>query len=313
MEHEKVGVILLNWNSLIDTCECIASILGANDPGIFIYVVDNASRNNEADIIAQKFSAITVLKQTENLGFCKGNNVGIQRALDDGMQYILVLNNDTLVPAGAIETMVKEFKNIKGTGALSPVILEYPATDRVWFAKAKWDTSRAQFNMNPDKNNYEELKGKQPWKSEFACGCCMLSSAEVIQKVGLLDERYFAYYDEADWCKRLERNGYSSDVTAATFIYHKVSRTTPSLVSTYLMARNRKLWMKENLSFPERMKSFTYLVKELLWHFCNVNGWVKGDYTKAHSKALLRGWVDYRSGRFGKWNKKTEEVIFPKA
>lgn len=311
MSGLKIAVVLLNWNSISDTSECIESIISTHGDHVSVYVVDNASRGNEGLQLAQRFPSVNVLIQTENHGFCKGNNIGIAKAIDDGASYIMMLNNDTIVPPGAIDIMVEQFNSLPDCGALSPVILEYPAVDTVWFARAEWDSSRAQFSLDPDKKTYEQLQKQKPWKSEFACGCCLVSSAEIFKQVGLLDERYFAYYDEAEWCKRLEKKGYSSYVIPSTHIYHKVSRTTPGLVATYLLTRNRKLWMKENLSLSERKKSFSYLTKELLWHYCNSKGLVKGTYSRKHSKALVRGWIDFKFRRFGKWSKQAEKIIFP--
>lgn len=309
----RIAVILLNWNALQDTVECVESLLKSSYSNLIIYTVDNASHNNEANILEEKFPMVKVLPQKKNLGFCGGNNVGIKKAIEDGAEYILILNNDTLVPEDAVGKIIKEFLKMPDAGAVSPVILEYPAIDKIWFSKAAWDLSRAQFSLNPDNNTYEEIQGKNNWESEFACGCCLFTSAKILMEVGMLDERYFAYYDEADWCKRLENHGYKSYVTPKTIIYHKVSKSTPGLVSVYLMTRNRLLWMKENLSFSQRMKSFSYLSKEFVWHQCNSWGLVKGEYTKQHSRAFLRGRRDYKFGRFGRWGKKAEEIFYEKS
>lgn len=307
-----IGIILLNWNGIDDTVECVESLLNSKTNSLHIYVVDNNSGNNEGAIIAAKFPGIQVLQQENNLGFCEGNNVGISKAIADGMHYVMMLNNDTLVPPGFAEPLIADFNNLSAAGAISPVILEYPEKHKVWFAKAGWDSGRAQFSLNPENKEYNSLQHKEPWLSEFACGCCLLTSAKVIQEVGLLDGRYFAYYDEAEWCKRLEKNGYLSYVTGHSAIYHKVSRTTPGLVSTYLLARNRLLWMKENLTVGQRLKSFLYLKKEFFWHLFNSRGIVKGEYSKAHSRAYIQGWKDYRKGKFGKWDSDTEKIIFQK-
>jgi GT2 family glycosyltransferase len=311
MTSPLISVVLLNWNGLKDTEDCVESLLKSSVP-VSIYVVDNCSANKEAEILQTKFQEIKVLAQKENLGFCEGNNVGIQQAINDGAEYVMILNNDTLVPPDTIEILVKEFNFIKGVGALSPVIMEHPATNNIWFAKAKWDTGRAQFSLNPEKKTYEDVKDKQPWYSEFACGCCLFTSTNILKKIGLLDERYFAYYDEADWCKRAERKEYKSYTTAKTIIYHKVSQSTPGLVSVYLMTRNRLLWMKENLSLGTRLKSFSYLNKEFIWHLLNKWGLVKGEYTKAHSRAYLRGVSDYRRRKFRKWSIEIGKNLFIK-
>jgi GT2 family glycosyltransferase len=304
-----IGIVVLNWNGLADTLECLASLQKSSYGFYRAYVVDNASATNEAEIIAVKFPEICLLKQNENLGFCAGNNIGIRKALAEGAEYIMLLNNDTMVAEDSIEKLLNDFKS-SGAGAISPVILEHPDTEKVWFAKAEWNSKRAQFSLNPEGASYETLKERSVWESEFACGCCLLTSAQVLENVGLLDERYFAYYDEAEWCKRLERHGYKSYVTPATVIYHKVSRTTPGIVATYLLTRNRLLWMKENLSFKMRCKSFPYLTKELAWHILNTWGWVRGQYSKKHSRALIRGWKDHMLKKYGRWNKKVEKLLF---
>jgi len=93
-------------------------------------------------------------------------------------------------------------------------------------------------------------------------------------------------------------------------MYHKVSRSTPSLVSTYLLARNRLLWMTENLPVRDKLKSLPYLIKEFLWHSLNLLGLTRKYHTKTHSRIFLRGWKDYIFGKFYKWDKKTEKLLF---
>ncbi len=305
----KIGVILLNWNGLNDTAECIDSLDKSTDK-LTIYVVDNDSKNNEALVLISRYPHVKVLAQKENLGFCKGNNVGLQEAISDGMEYIVILNNDTLVPANAIAKLTESFTKLSDAGAVSPLILEDPAREKVWFSRAIWDSRHAQFRLSSPGDKFDELMKQDPYPTEFACGCCLLTSAKVLNEVGLLDERYFAYYDEAEWCARLLKHGYHSYVVPASVIYHKVSRAVPSLVSTYLLTRNRLLWMNENLSFRKRLRSFPYLFKEFIWHRFHVWGLTKGNYSKQYSRALLQGRRDYFSRRFGKWRKNIEKIIF---
>ncbi len=305
-----VAVILLNWNGLADTIECVQSLTECSFENLQVYIVDNASANNEGEILSDKFPSATILMQKENLGFCKGNNVGIEQAIADGAEYIMLLNNDTIVTPASVAILVDEFKKIGNAGALSPVIMEYPEMQTVWFAEAKWDASRAQFSLNPRGKTLVDLKIQDHWNTEFACGCCLFTTATIMKEVGLLDERYFAYYDEADWCKRLDKKGYSSFTTSKAVIYHKVSKTTPKLVSTYLMTRNRLLWMKDHLPMKKRMASFFYLGKEYLWHVLNRRGLLKGSYSKAYSIAFLKGCKDYQNHKFWKWDEDTEKLIF---
>lgn len=309
MKLPSIHIITLNWNGLTDTVNCLESLKESDLSNTTIYVVDNGSANNEAEQLARMFPEVMVLPQKENTGFCGGNNIGIQKALENGAELVVLLNNDTIIPKNAINKLAEEFLKIPDAGAISPVILLYPEKEYDNFIKAAWNTERAQFSMNPEKKRYDDVKNDKPWKSEFANGCCLLTSSEVLKKVGLLDERYFAYYDEADWCKRLEKFGYFSYVSPASFIYHVKYSFTPNRVSTYLLTRNRLLWMKENLPFSERKKSLLYLYKELLWHFLNILGMVKGDYKIDISRAFLMGWRDYKLRRFGRWSNKYHDFI----
>jgi hypothetical protein len=312
MRIPSIHIIILNWNGLSDTVRCINSLKESDLSGTTIYVIDNGSANNEAEQLAQMFPGITVFPQGENTGFCKGNNIGIQKAVENGAELILLLNSDTIIPKDAINILAQEFINTPHAGAMSPVILQYPETDYAGFVEARWHAEKAQFVLNPNKKRYDEIKNTQPWRSEFANGCCLLTSSKVVKIVGLLDERYFAYYDEADWCKRLEKFGYYSYVTPASVIYHVKYSLLHSRVSMYLLTRNRLLWMKENLSFRQRSKSFLYLGKEVLWHFLNLLDLVNGIYAKDISRAYLMGWKDYLLSHFGRWDNKHQRFLLGK-
>jgi GT2 family glycosyltransferase len=302
-----VYVVILNWNGLEDTIECLSSIAELLHPKVKAIIVDNASRNAEADVIEARFPDAVVLRQDENLGFCGGCNVGIQYALDKGADYVMLLNNDTLVLPDLIEQLLGGTDGVENVGAVSPLIFEHPQADKVWFSKAEWDTSRAQFRLDA---RGDGDTGPEPFLSEFACGCCMLIPADALRRVGLLDERYFAFYDEADWCARARKVGLGSWVIPSAKMYHKVSRSTPGLVSTYLLSRNRLLWMKENLPFRIRLKSLTYLLKEYVWHRANLLGLTGPAYSKEHSRAVVRGYSDYFRGKFYKWDRSTEGILF---
>ena len=121
--------------------------------------------------------------------------------------------------------------------------------------------------------------------------------------------------DEAEWCARMKRKGFTSYVVPEVFMYHKVGGSVSSLVMTYLMTRNSLLWMKENLSGRKKISSWPCLLKNLFWHVANIIGLIparKQYQSKQYSRVTLRGWSDYLMGRFGKWNKKTEQIIFGK-
>jgi GT2 family glycosyltransferase len=310
MKPSNVSVVLLNWNGLEDTLECLGSLEKLRHPVLEVIVVDNGSENGEAEAIREAFPDAVLLPQSENLGFCGGCNVGIRHAVANGADYVLLLNNDTLAPPELIDRLLDAASRLGDVAAISPIILEYPDKDKVWFSRADWSAERAQFSLVGAGQDFSRLSQLDPYESEFACGCCMLIPVANIQKIGLLDERYFAFYEEAAWCAKAKRHGLTSYTAPSAVMYHKVSRSTPSLVSKYLLTRNRLLWMKENLSLKLRLRSLKYLFVEFAWHTRNLFGREGGQFTRTESNVVVRGYLDYFRGRFYKWSPATEELLF---
>ncbi len=315
MELPRVDIVILNWNGLADTLDCLASIRQLAYPNVRVQLVDNASANDEAGKIKNEFPEINVLRLKKNLGFCGGCNAGMQNALDENADYILLLNNDTLLAPDLIGKLVSNYGELENPGAISPVILNFPEKEKVWFSMARWEThwkrGEAEFRLSYNEK-YDDIRSKRPYETEFACGCCLFVSAKVVKEVGLFDERYFAFYDEAEWCARMKKKGFISYVIPSAYMYHKIGGSTPNLVMTYLLSRNRLLWMAEYLPFGKKLKSWPCLLKELFWHWLNVLGFFRKEkrhVSKQQSRAFLRGWKDYLLGRFGQWNKSTEKII----
>src|SRR5215207_2496677 len=113
MKNHSVHIIILNWNGLENTLECLASVRELSYPNLRVHVVDNASANDEAEIIEKKFSEVNVLRQTENLGFCGGCNAGIKQALAEDADFVMLLNNDALVLPDLIEKLVEAYEKLE--------------------------------------------------------------------------------------------------------------------------------------------------------------------------------------------------------
>lgn len=304
MSPPSVHIVILNWNGLKDTLECLASLRGQRYPELKIHVVDNGSEKDEAEVIESHYPEVSVLRQEKNLGFCGGNNVGIKRALAGGADYVLILNNDTIVPPDCISELMHGLLQQETVGSASPLILRYPDTDVIWFAGTVWENKTAGLRVPLGGQPQSQLTSAEPFTTNVACGCCLLAPSSVWREVGLFDERYFAYYEEADWSRRVQNAGLDCYVIPSATLYHKVTRSTPSVVCTYMMARNRLLWMKDHLSSRERISSLTYLIKEAFWNLCNVGLGIYHDrppLAPAHSKAMLIAWWDFIRGKFGTW------------
>ncbi len=301
MECASVFVVLLNWNGLADTLECLNSLRKQDYPQLRIIVVDNASAADEASCIEQQFTEVTVLRQTENLGFCGGNNVGIKHALAQGAEYVLVLNNDTIAPPELISELMRKSVNLPRVGAVSPVILCHPETSLIWYAGSAWEAETAGFRHLLAYQDRKTVSAIEPFETEYACGCCLLVSASVLRQVGLMDERYFAYYDEADWSSRMKARGFECYVIPTAHVFHKVSRTKRRPLVTYFLARNRLLWMHDHLPFRKRLASYPYLAKEIIWSVLNAAG-IRARtqrITRSESRLMLTAMFDFARRRFG--------------
>lgn len=277
--------------------------------------MDNASSNNEAARLKDEFPWTNIIPLTENKGFCGGCNEGMQRALKAGADYIMLLNNDTLVTPSLLEDLLKGYKKLDKPGAVSPLIMHHPETDKIWFSEAiwKWNWRKGQVGFALTNGKLlDTLKDHPPYKSMFACGCCLLVSSAVVKEIGLFDERYFAFFDEAEWCARMKKKGYDSFIIPSAKMYHKVGGTIPSLLMTYLMTRNGALWVKENLPFAKKCITWIVFWKNLVWHYMNAKGWIpekKRYQNSKYSKVVLKGFSDYRQNRFGKWSADLELII----
>ena len=317
--NRLVGIVILNWNGYEDSCNCLRSLMELNYHAVKVWVVDNASSNNEADRLKVEFPWANIVPLKENIGFCGGCNEGMKKAMQAGAEYIMLLNNDALVTPSLLDELITGYSSLKNPGAVSPLIMHYPETEKIWFSEAKWmtnwSTGEAGFSLNNGKE-YDALSKLPPYKSEFACGCCLFVSAAVVKQIGLFDERYFAFFDEAEWCARMNKKGFQSYSIPTAKMFHKVGGTVPSLVMTYLITRNKLLWIRENLSWFRKLNTWPAVAKDIFWHWRNIRGKIpahKQYVSPKVSEVCLRGFRDYKKKKFGKWDKSLEKLLFPKS
>ncbi|KLU73192.1 MAG: hypothetical protein RHS_1005 [Robinsoniella sp. RHS] len=236
--NDKVSIILVNYNGNNDTLECVKSLKQIAYTNYEIIVVDNASAN--VDYIKSELNESVIFLQAEkNLGFAGGNNLGISYALDNGAEYVVLLNNDTTVDKNFISDMVFSSKKNKDNGIVTGKILFHSKPDYIWYAGGEMNLNKAKIRhfgiRTKDKKIIEEKY------VNFATGCLMLIPKNVIETVGYLDDQYFMYCEDAEFCVRLKKNGYSIIYNSEAVIYHKVSASSGgagSKLSQYYRTRN---------------------------------------------------------------------------
>ena len=206
--NKKVFIILLNYNGYNDTLEAIESLEKIEYKNYSIVVVDNNSTDNSFDILKEKIGKKHYLiKSGKNGGFAFGNNVGISFALENGADYVLLINNDTEVKSDFLNILVDTLENKEEVGLATGLILNYYDKSKVWYAggEINWDKFYG-LHVDEDKN-VNEIK-LEPKEITFATGCLMLIKREVFEKIGLLPEDYFMYYEDVDFCANIIKNGY---------------------------------------------------------------------------------------------------------
>lgn len=241
----RVTVVVLNWNGLGDTLECLESLAGLDYPRYRVLVVDNGSTDGSPVAIRQRFPDVEVIETGENLGYAGGNNVGLRYALAQGADYVLLLNNDTVVAPDMLRWLVEAAEKDPRVGVAGPMIYYHDQPEVVWSVGGGIDWRRGQTWMigldEPDDGRF----GTEPREVDFITGCAMLVRAAALREAGLLDERFFLYYEEVEWCVRIRRAGYRIIHVPAAKMWHKISpqAQSDSPLVHYYMSRNRLLFL----------------------------------------------------------------------
>ena len=242
MEFPLVYVVILNWNRKDDTIECIDSLKGMSYSNFRTVVVDNGSSDGSVEALKARFPALEVLVNSENLGYAAGNNVGIRFALQQRADYVLLLNNDTVVHRHLLGELVRVGEADPQAGVLTPKIYSHGSRDRIWSAGPK----RRIVSIALGKGNsiYEKQR-----EVKYATGCALLVKREVFENVGMFDPAYFLYQEDNDFSKRVREGGYKIIYVPSAEMWHKVSGSTQgdSRTKWYHQARSTVHFYRKNV------------------------------------------------------------------
>ncbi len=317
-----VDIVILNWNGCRDTLACLASLRRLTYSNFHTIVVDNGSTDGSACEIRSAFPDVELIETGQNLGFAGGNNVGIRRALERQSDYALLLNNDTEVDPKLIDAFVAAARNNTDAGVFSGKIYYHSEPERIWYFGTKWNPNTTHFD-HPGHGVIDDGIGFSGISdTDYASGCAFFFSTARAQDVGLLDEDFFLYFEETDWCYRARAKGYRSVVVPEAKLWHKVSASTGGVDSPlmiYFMTRNKLLWAKKHLNRRMQNKILGSILRKL-WRpvFLSPNAqagipllkmyyWtaramlkaIKHSATNTQSIAVLYALRDFYLGRFG--------------
>ncbi len=228
----KVEVIILNWNGMEDTIECLNSLQKVKYDNFEITVVDNASTDDSVEIIAAEFPSVKLIKNNMNLMYAGGNNVAIKEALNGDAVHILILNNDTILHEDFLEHLVKVFRSDEKVGIVAPKINYYSDRKLIWYAGGFVNFFTGNIYH---RGLRKQDDGKYDLSNEvdYATGCCMLIKRELFEKIGLLDEAYYIYTEDVDFSFKAQAAGYKVVFEPRSLIWHKVSSATGGAFSFF--------------------------------------------------------------------------------
>ena len=299
-----VYIVILNWNNAPDTIECLRSLNGSKYPTYVPIVVDNGSTNGSVSEIREAYPKIKIKELDTNSGYAAGNNVGIQHALDSGADYVMVLNNDTLVEPTMLGELIKCAESNSEIGMIGPKMYCYEPEDAIFATGSfiNWSkgeiTNRGMFQPASDFAQFQ-----RPERVDFVAGCGVLVSRKFIEQVGVLDPIYYLNFEDVDWGVRGWQGGFEVWFVPQAVMWHKVSATLgkASPVNTYYMTRNALLFFWRNTPSPLRFLVIARIVFRtlkiiLVWTF-NPK-YRTENYRKLRSANIL-ALCDFTFGKFG--------------
>ncbi len=286
-----VAVIVLNWRGLVDTLQCCASLAGATYRGMRVYVVENGSGDDSAEVLSREFPQFTHIANVENLGFTGGNNAAMDRALADGAEYVLLLNNDTEVAADFVSQMVAAADADPTIGVVGARIYYHSRPDELWYGGGRidlggWPIAR---HVDEGKRDTGEASGGE---TDFVTGCCMLLRAEMVRQVGMLDAAYGYYDEDVDLCLRAKAAGWRVWYEPRAKLWHKVSRSTARVGEAVLYYgwRNQVVLARRNMDRIAARR-----VARVCWR----EAWKKEAWFPREKAAVLQGAFHGLTGREG--------------
>jgi GT2 family glycosyltransferase len=283
--------IVLNWQQAGITLECVEALRAMQAPGLDILVIDNGSADDSAAIFKENQIDFRLLALPENLGFAAGINKGLQMALDEGYDYALMVNNDAFAAPDMMAELLAEAA--PDIGLLSPKIYYESEPERIWFANGV----RQSLTLDLRDTGQGELDGPQ-WKDsrdvDYLLGTCLLVNLPAVRQVGLLDERFFFYFEDLDWSLRLRQAGFRLRLAAKAHLLHRVAYSTggeeDSPLRRYHLAHSSVIFWRRHahLGSPLLIVLFRLLSAIKMVTRLSLSG--RWDVASAYIRGLRSGW-----------------------
>lgn len=252
-EQPKIGLVTVTYNSAAVLPGFMKSLQGQNHHHWQLIAVDNQSQDSSVELLqSYQEPRVTIIANDKNWGVAKGNNQGIQEALRQHCKYIVLINNDTEFPPQLLTGLWQGLEQL-GCDMVVPKMYYYEPRNHLWFAGGGFRKGLYWLIEHRGKDNLDTGQFDEVRRITYAPTCCVLMSATVVEKVGLMDERYFVYYDDVDFFLRALRAGCVTYYLPNLSLYHKVSALTGGDESTfglYMQSRNTIYFLKKHFPIP---------------------------------------------------------------
>tara|TARA_Y200000002_G_scaffold355301_1_gene336152 strand:+ start:62 stop:964 length:903 start_codon:yes stop_codon:yes gene_type:complete len=286
----KIAIIIVNWKKYDLTLKCIESILNSSFKNFKIILIDNEYQKSMSDQL-KKSKKIHLIRNEKNEGFARANNQGIKYSIKNGFDYMLLLNNDTLIKNDLMDSLIKQ-SNTLNQKIIQPLILNYDGT-KIWNAGGTINYFLGTFQTLKKGERFKNFKSNRNYTDWFT-GCCVLIKSEIFNDIGFFDDRFFAYYEDIDFSIRLKKRGYSIAMMNDSYLQHFESASSKSSNQNegnllpyvhYLNIRNHILLLKKHsksfniigVLFYQQIKILSYLIYFLIrFRFNKFNMVLKG-------------------------------------
>jgi len=260
----KIFIVVLNFNGKDTLATCLSSIYQSDYLNFEVIVVDNDSEDGSLEQAKNYFSRAHFIKNPTNLGFSRGNNMGVRWALEKFADYVFILNNDTTIEKTTLSSLICAMKDFPSAGIMSPIIFTANNTN-VWFAGGliHWQKMKTE--------HLYQIKSEMPYPIEYLSGCAMLVRKDVFKKIGLFNERFFLYYEDADFSFRAKKAGFDLLMVPSAHIKHLEQSNALNKLKTYWLVLSGLIFFRSNSSFLNKLWIiFIYLPLRKIRNFYNL-------------------------------------------
>ena len=272
MKEPNIAIIIINWNTYLLSFNCLKSLEACAYKNKTVFFIDNGSKDGSGDKIAFEFPAINYIKNEKNEGFTGANNKALKVILKQNFEHVLLLNNDTEVTPNFLSLLESRMDSDKNLAATQPLILDFLNKNTIWNAGGSLNTF---FGLSKTRSKGVVYKPKLKIRkfTDWISGCCILVKTQAIKEVGLLDNCFFAYFEDVDWSIRMKNQGYKLGVVPKSIIYHHSSGSTKknntsnegnlSPYAHYLNVRNHIYLIKKHPLFFNSIGSWIYQILKI--------------------------------------------------